>query len=173
MESLVPTNASELRALVDAFLLAAEQASIGITQDSIDFEFHAAPHEQPSILPAGMVAIYWFSLNRTCLKVGQAGAKSSPRYTSQHYNPGSTDSNLAKSILKHREMIASIVPDSQRAAVISLSESTVGTWMKAHLTRCNLLVDKSFGRPALSFLETFVQARLQPLFEGRVIWPLA
>lgn len=172
MESSAPTNVSELRALIDAFLLAAEQAGIAVSHDSISFQFHAAPHKQPARLPSGMVAIYWFSFDETCLKVGQAGPKSNARYTSQHYNPGSSKSNLAKSILKYPNMIASLVPDSQRSTVLNLNESSVGAWMKANLARCNILVDKSFGKIVISFLETFMQARLHPLFEGRVNQPV-
>jgi len=49
-----------------------------------------------------------------------------------------------------------------------LYDDTVGAWIKVNTTRCNLLVNPSLSGQSLSFLETFVQARLQPLFEGRL-----
>jgi len=168
MSSRVPTNLEELRELATPFLAAAAQAGLTVPADTIVEEYLPAPHSQPKSLPLGKHAIYWFSIGDRCLKVGKAGAKSNARYTSQHYNPGSSGSNLAKSILKHRDRIKAVLPAAKHAEVDHLDETTVGGWIKANTSRSNLLVGLSLNDVALGFLETFVQARLQPMFEGRI-----
>ena len=67
--------------------------------DKITIEIAPKPHKAPTVLPAGRMAVYAFFLNGQALKVGKAGPKSSARYTSQHYNPASAMSTLARSIL--------------------------------------------------------------------------
>src|SRR3984893_7794355 len=58
------------------------------------------PHK-PSGLPTGRMAVYCFFLNGQALKVGIAGPNSDARYRSQHYNPNSAQSTLARSILRY------------------------------------------------------------------------
>ena len=48
------------------------------------------------------MAVYVFSEKSQVLKVGKVGPNSQARYTSQHYNPKSARSTLAKSLLKER-----------------------------------------------------------------------
>lgn len=168
MTRIVPRTAQELDELVAAFVAAAEHAGLSVPAELLQAEFLPAPHRPPSKLPFPKQAIYWFSVEDRCLKVGKAGPQSGARYTSQHYNPNSSRSNLAKSILRHKERLKAVVPDQMRDEVDGLNEHSVGAWIKANTSRCNLLVDPRLRRQALSFLETFVQTRLQPLFEGRM-----
>ena len=76
--------------------------------------------------------------------------------TSQHYNPGSAMSTLATSILADRDRLASA----------HIDEASVGRWIRANIDRVNLLMDERVGIPVLSLLETFLQCRLKPRYEG-------
>ena len=55
-----------------------------------------APH-RPTSLPSGLTGVYTFSYNGQTLKVGKAGPKSKARFSSHHYSPQSSRSNLASS----------------------------------------------------------------------------
>jgi hypothetical protein len=114
------------------------------------------PHK-PSGLPTGKMAVYCFFLNGQALKVGLAGPNSDARYRSQHYNPNSADSNLAKSILAYPSKIG----------IAPLHTNFVGIWIKEHTDRVNILLPDSFGKPILSVLESFLHARWKPIYEGR------
>lgn len=102
------------------------------------------PHK-PSGLPTGTMAVYCFFLNGQALKIGIAGPSSGPRYLSQHYNPNSAGSNLAKSISAHPTKIG----------IPPLHTNFVGIWIKEHTDRINILFPATFGKPMLSMLETF------------------
>jgi hypothetical protein len=104
------------------------------------------PHK-PSGLPTGKMAVYCFFFNGDALKVGIAGPNSDARYRSQHYNPNSANSNLAKSILAY--------------------PGKIGISIKEHTDRINILLPDFFGKPILSMLESFLQARWKPIYEGR------
>jgi hypothetical protein len=86
----------------------------------------------------------------------KGGPKSQARYTSQHYSPKSSNSNLAKSILKNKSV----------TGINEIDEYTVGNWVKQNTDRVNFLIPESFGIPLLSLLEAFLQCRLRPCFEG-------
>jgi hypothetical protein len=103
-----------------------------------------------------MFAIYSFFWSGRCLKVGKVGDKSHARFTSQHYMPGSSNSNLAKSLLKVKIKLQ----------LPTLSEENVGEWIERHTDRVNVFIPRSFGIPILSLLEVFMQCRLTPMFEG-------
>jgi len=114
------------------------------------------PHK-PSGLPTGRMAVYCFFFNGQALKIGIAGPNSDARYRSQHYNPNSAGSNLAKSILAYPSKIG----------IAPLHISFVGNWIKEHTDRINILLPSSYGKPMLSMLETFLHARWKPAYEGR------
>ena len=102
------------------------------------------------------MAVYEFLWRDVCLKVGKVGPNSQARYTSQHYSPSSSNSNLAKSIVSARADLG--VPD--------ITESNVGAWIKSNVDRVNFLLDAEWGIPVLTLLESFLQCRLRPRFEG-------
>ena len=89
---------------------------------------------------------------QTCL----VGAKSNARYLSQHYRPGSALSTLAASVLADRE----------RYGLAHVDETAIGQWLKQNVDRTNLLLDGSAGIPVLGLLESFLQCRLKPRYEG-------
>jgi hypothetical protein len=146
----------ELDRLVEDFKKVAQVAGVDVPDDSITVENMNAPHSPPTSLPSGKMAVYVFIWNDKCLKVGKVGPKSQARYTSQHYNPNSSNSNLAKSILKRKEELG----------LANLSDSTIADWIKANTNRVNLILDQKLGIPVLSLMESFLQCRLRPKFEG-------
>jgi hypothetical protein len=142
--------------LIANFVLVAELAGVSIKQKDIKTENLLAPHIPPTRLPNGKMAVYVFTLGDQCLKIGKVGPKSQARYTSQHYNAKSSNSNLAKSVLKDKASID----------LAQLDEYTVGNWIKQNTDRINFLIPESFGIPVLSLLEAFLQCQLRPRFEG-------
>jgi hypothetical protein len=90
------------------------------------------------------------------LKVGKAGPNSGARYTSQHYNAASAPSTLAASLLK----------EGHEIGVNGLSVESAGEWIKSNTSRINFLLKVECGVPALTLLESFLQCRLKPRFEG-------
>ncbi len=142
--------------LVVDFTRVAAMAGVEVGRGQLTVESLPAPHRPPTRLPAGCLAVYVFHLGDECLKVGKVGANSGPRYTSQHYLPNSAPSTLARSILAH----------AGEFGLDDLDATTVGPWMKQHLDRHNFLLDAQLGVPTLTLLESFLQCRLRPRFEG-------
>jgi hypothetical protein len=143
-------------AAIDDFRTVARLAGVELPNDAIRLENLSAPHVPPTKLPLGKMAVYVFSNGPDVLKVGKVGAKSQARYTSQHYNPGSALSTLAASILADRE----------RLGLDNVDEANVGRWIRENIHRVNFLMDERFGVPVLTLLETFLQCRLKPRYEG-------
>jgi hypothetical protein len=141
---------------IDDFRTVAPLAGVELSNDAISIEHLSAPHLPPTKLPFGKMAVYVFYKGSEVLKVGKVGAKSQARYTSQHYNPGSALSTLA----------ASIVADRERFGLADIDNGSVGQWIRENIDRVNFLVDERCGVPVLSLLETFLQCRLRPRYEG-------
>ena len=137
-----------------------------LRREEVEIEMSVAPHVQPKRLPPLMQAIYCFDVNDRPLKVGRAGPLSNARYTSQHYNPGSCQSNLAWSILRAPDLLKSACPLDMHHSIDRILWGSVGSWIKRHTTRVNVLLPAKAGRDALMELERFVLNRLTPLFEG-------
>jgi hypothetical protein len=142
--------------LIFDFLQAAKLAGLKVTDQDISYEILPAPHRPPIHLPAGKFGVYVFLYKEQCLKVGKVGPKSKARYTSQHYSPDSSNSNLAKSILANPPNLG----------LEHLDKTTVGDWIKRETHRINFLLDSSVGISTLTFLEIFIQCRLNPKYEG-------
>ena len=140
---------------IDDFRTVAQLAGVELPNEAISFEYLLAPHVPPTKLPFGKMAVYVFSKGPEVLKVGKVGAKSQARYTSQHYNPDSAMSTLAASILADRERLD-----------LDIDDANVGQWIRGNVDRVNLLMDARFGVPVLTLLETFLQCRLKPRYEG-------
>jgi len=134
----------------------AKLAGAKLSDTDIITEHLPAPHRPPSSLPRGKVAIYAFFFRGQCLKVGKVGSKSKARYTSQHYNPNSSQSNLAKSILSHQDVLG----------LKDLNASSITDWIKQNTDRINFLFDREMGMSVLALMEAFLQCRLDPKFEG-------
>jgi hypothetical protein len=145
----------DIKALVANFIRVADLAGVTVTPETLAVEILPAPH-RPPILPAGKMGVYIFQWGNQCLKVGKAGPRTHARYRYQHYRPRSSNSNLAKSILKEQENLG----------IAGIDESNVGEWIKENTDRINILLENAAGVPVLNLLEAFLQCRLKPRFEG-------
>jgi hypothetical protein len=142
-------------ALIEDFHQVASIAHVALPKGSLSVEALLAPH-QPRPLPKGKSAVYVFVWGDQCLKVGKVGPKSQARYTSQHYSPACSNSNLAKSILSARDELG----------LTDVTDASVSDWIKENTDRYNFLLDASLRVDVLTLLEAFLQCRLQPRFEG-------
>ena len=127
-----------------------------LATDDIRVEALPAPHASPTRLPKGQVAVYVFSHGDVVLKVGKAGPKSQARYTGQNYNPGSAQSTLA----------ALMIADAERMGLGEVDMAEIGNWIRANVDRVNILLPARLGIPVLTMLESFLQCRLRPRYEG-------
>ena len=146
----------DLTALLDDFRKVVALAGVALPPAALSLETLPAPHKPPSTLPSGKMAVYVFVWNGRCLKVGKVGPKSQARFTSQHYSPTSSNSNLAKSL----------VAGHGKLGLSGISESNAGAWIKANVDRVNFFLSAECGIPVLTLLESFLQCRLNPVFEG-------
>jgi hypothetical protein len=112
------------------------------------------PHS-PTSLPEGKMAVYTFFYKNECLKIGKAGPNSNARYLSQHYNPKSSQSNLAKSLLA-----------DEKLPIKTFNEENIGDWIKQNIRRINILVDKDLNIYILNLIEAFAQLYFHPRYEG-------
>lgn len=112
--------------------------------------------EKPKKLPKGKMAIYMFyyEKDKCFLKIGKANKNSNARYSSHHYNPNSSNSNLAKSIVKDDELFCDINNDNVKDFIIN------------ELTRVNILLDEDLGMFVLNLVESLFQYKFQPKYEG-------
>ncbi len=147
---------AELSSIIGDFSTVASKARLNIGANDIRIEVLQRPHRPPTSLPRDSMAVYVFLWNERCLKVGKVGPRSNARYTSQHYNPWSSKSNLAASILKNKEDLG----------LSDMTDENVGAWIKKETTRVNIILPADLGVPVLSLLESFTQCRLRPEFEG-------
>ena len=142
--------------LISDFLIVAGLSGVKVKAEDIRHELFQAPHEPPKQIPPGYMAVYSFFHGDKCLKVGKAGPNSHARYTSQHYNPASAPSTLANSICKNAEELG----------LADINETNVGNWIRNNTARLNILIRENTGIPVLTLLESYLQCRLKPRFEG-------
>jgi hypothetical protein len=147
---------SDIEQAVADFRTVAELAGHPISSSELECEFLPAPHRAPSRLPTARMAVYCFWNDGTWLKVGKAGPNSQARYTSQHYNPASAASTLARSLMH----------DARMKTVDGFTNAIPGDWIKRFCCRVNILVPAHLRPELLSLLEAFLHVRLKPLYEG-------
>ena len=111
-------------ALTENFLQVAELSGISLSAGDVTVESLPSPHRPPQ-LPKEKMAVYVFCYQGRALKVGRAGPKSGPRYTSHHYNPTAAKSTLAASLLHGGDVIG--VQGITRATVIVILTTPVGS----------------------------------------------
>lgn len=146
----------QIVAALSDFQVVSELAGNPVTFGADNVEFCPAPHRQPPTLPKGMMAVYGFWWNGEWLKIGKAGPNSNARYTSQHYNPRSSRSNLAHSLETDEKMVG----------VPGFDPSNPGIWIKSATSRVNILLPSERGTGLLALLEAFMHVRLRPRYEG-------
>lgn len=128
-----------------------------LSKNEIEIEiFTAGQKHVPNKLPKGKMAVYIFIAKdqSICYKVGKVGVNSNARYQSQHYNPDSSKSNLAKSLLDDYDINDKFNGDN------------IADWIKTNTTRINLLLPANKSVFILNLLEAFLQIRFQPKYEG-------
>jgi len=148
-------NPATQKILADFYQVVA-LSGVALGENDITAERLSAPHCPPAKLPTGKMAVYAFFLGGQCLKVGKVGPRSQARYTSQHYNPESCRSNLAKSVIAHQGKLG----------LGDLDENSIKGWIERNTDRINFVVDAKVGMPILNLLEAFLQCRFRPRFEG-------
>ena len=125
-----------------------------VDKNKIQIIDSGVPHF-PTSLPDGKMAVYAFFYKNECLKIGKVGPNSNARYFSQHYNPKSSQSNLAKSLLADNKF-----------PVKTLNEENICDWIKQNIRRINILVDKDLGIYIINLIEAFTQLYFHPKYEG-------
>ena len=122
--------------------------------DNLQIEIidRGCPHK-PKSLPAGKMGIYMFKYGERFLKIGKAGPKSNARFHSQHYNPDSSNSNLAKYL----------IGDNDISLIAGMS---IGEWIRTNVRRIDILLDPSLGIHVLSLVEAFLHCKFNPKYEG-------
>jgi len=132
----------------------ARLADLQIKEKQIEVLDRGCPHS-PSGFPKGKMEIYLFKWEDKYLKIGKAGPNSNARSRSQHYIPGSSRSNLAKSILNDPSMDK-----------FNLNDKNVGDWIKQNVQRIDILVDSSLSIFVLGLFESFLHCKFKPKYEG-------
>ncbi len=123
--------------------------------DKIQIIRHSVPHKCEK-LPENSMGIYMFKYKDRFLKIGKVNSKSGARFTSHHYNPTSTGSNLAKSILADEDFCKTHL----------LTEMNIKAWMKENLQRIDILLEDSLGVFVLNLLEACLHYKYKPIYEG-------
>ncbi|MDR2624478.1 MAG: hypothetical protein LBC39_07975 [Methanobrevibacter sp.] len=113
------------------------------------------PHERPKNLSDRKMVVYSFIHKNKFLKIGYVGEKSKARYTSQHYNPESSKSNLAKSVIEDKE--------------IELDERNIGEWIEKNCQRVDIILDGKLGYVTGNILEAALQYHFEPKYEKNIV----
>lgn len=163
-----PSFSPDADALIADFCQVADLSGVPTAPGDIIYEVLPAPHKRPKRLPLGKKAVYVFATAHRCLKVGKVGPKSAARFTSQHYLPKSCQSNLAKSLLALAvgASVAQTGGDAEiDARFAALTDADVGGWISQNTSRHHFFLRADAPKSLLTLLETFLQCRLDPLFE--------
>lgn len=142
----------ELNNAILDFIKVSELARSPLELKDFDIQYVEPPHDPPKCLPNNKIAVYAFCYKGSWLKIGMVGPKSNARYCSQHYNPDSSRSNLAKSVINDPELNI-------------LVKDNPSEWIKKNCCRVNILLDSKKGILLLSLLEAFLHVRLKPRYE--------
>ena len=142
----------ELEDAINDFIQVSRLARNPLELEDFKIQFMNTPHDPPRSLPKNKMAVYGFCYNGTWLKIGKVGPKSNARYCSQHYNPNSSMSNLAKSLINDPIFKIQV-------------KDNPGEWIKKNCSRVNILLDSDKGIALLSLLEAFLHVRLKPRYE--------
>jgi hypothetical protein len=141
---------------INALIVSATQTGFNLSDLEIQLiQWNAgATSHIPTPLPPNMAAVYIFKWEETYLKVGKVNSNSNARFQSQHYNPASSPSNLAKSILNDGELNHLI------------GDLGVSQWIKTHTTRFNVLIPSELGKNFVHFAEAFFILKCNPRYEN-------
>jgi hypothetical protein len=71
-----------------------------------------------------------------------------------------------KHVLTVSTLAASILADQVSHGLNEINEASVGRWIRENIDRVNFLMDERCGVSVLTLLQTFLQCRLKPKYEG-------
>jgi hypothetical protein len=146
---------ADTRQLITDFTRVSALSGIPVDEQDIRHESIRAPHQNPKF-PRSCYALYVFSLTTDgsfVLKVGKAGPRSAARFESQHYLPGSCNSNLGKSIVLNRAQWSKL-------GISSVELATIGDWLRNNTDRDHFFLSASPF--VINLFEAFLQCRLPP-----------
>ncbi|MNL42699.1 hypothetical protein D3C87_1651690 [compost metagenome] len=129
------------------------QVGVQLEEDKISIINRGNPHIVP--FSADKLYVYTFKFASEYLKVGKAGKRSKARLQSHHYNPASSQSNLALSLLQDNEM-----------KKYNLTKENVGLWIKKNVERVDIEIDECAGVFVQNFVEAALHCMLKPKYEG-------
>ena len=111
-------------------------------------------------------AVYIFYLSERCdltkeksrfFKIGRVGPKSTARFDGHHYNPKSSGSNLAKSILQ-----------SKKEYNLNVNKRSVKSFIENNFIRLNILFLDAAPEFSNELVEAILHYKYNPLFEGPI-----
>lgn len=132
-----------------------------IDTDRLAFIFNGKGHENPKFRKGYMyIYSFWHDDFQEPLKIGKAGPKTKRRYVRSHYDPHSSKSCLA----------GSIIQDDSFCTKYGVNENTVSEWMHSNLQRINIEipfdVEGGFDYFTLELIEAILHYKYNPYFEG-------
>lgn len=137
------------------FIQIAAIAGYDLSIGELYVEVNPAPHKRTGLRPCFM-AVYSFWRDKEALKVGLASPNDDARFRYHHYSPGTSPSNLART-LKYRfaELGLSAPPLQYRQ------------WIERETGRIDFIMPAGWGPPLAKLFEAYLHARWRPRFEGR------
>lgn len=122
----------------------------------------------PTTLSGREKGVYVFLYGGYCFKVGKAGAKSQARWNSHHYNlDASTRSTFPKSIKKDIDRFKKFYPTNKHNEIDNLTPENIKQWICDNTSRMEFKILSAETEYALNFLESLLQFRLMPEYEGK------
>lgn len=133
-----------------------------IDMTKLAFIFNDKGHDKPRSKKDCMyIYSFWHDDFNEPLKIGKDCSITKNRYKVYHYNPNSTKSNLAKSILSNYDMVNKY----------SINEKNISEWMHNNLYRIDIempfYTEKGFDIFTLELIEAVLHYKYRPIFEGR------
>lgn len=123
----------------------------------------------PTSLQKNEQGVYVFLIENKCFKVGKAGAKSQARWNSHHYNlDKTTPSTFSKTLIKDKENFKLNFNHSQQKEIDNLNPKNIKKWIKNNISRIEFKISNSESKFSLSLLESLVQYKLEPIYEGKL-----
>lgn len=132
-----------------------ENFFIDITTDKRSFNSYRKKYGELS----GAVYVFYlkdgvdFSKDNRFFKIGRVGPKSTARFDGQHYNPDSSKSNLAKSIMQDKTKL-------------NLKFDDVRDFIRNNFIRINILFLETAPEFSNELAEAILHYKYKPLFEG-------
>jgi hypothetical protein len=151
-------DTAQIEDIINDFIEVCRLSKIEISRNEIEVENlnHGNEHKGLKKLPNDKMAVYVFIMDSdgVCLKVGKVYKNSNARYFSQHYNPNSSNSNLATSLLYDNDYNKKIPHGME------------DDWIKDNTQRINIIFPVEKEIFTLNLCEAFMQALLKPKYEG-------